>query len=128
MDPELFFPHVNNALRPEVEEICAHCPVYDACLDWALHYEDRGYWAGTTALRRAKLRERRGIKLERLEYRPAPRDPCGTPGGYQRHRRHNEEPCSRCREAWNRNWEMRRAEKREAERVEAEERPPEGLR
>jgi hypothetical protein len=42
--------------------------------------------------RKSAERRRRGV--------PAHVDPCGTPAAYQRHRRHLEEPCDACQEAW----------------------------
>jgi WhiB family transcriptional regulator, redox-sensing transcriptional regulator len=60
-DPELFYP-VGTAgpAQQQVDAakaICAHCPVQNACLDWALRVgEAHGVWGGTTPEERRWLR------------------------------------------------------------------------
>lgn len=51
--------------------------------------------------------------------RPGPSQPCGTPGGCQRHYRHDERPCEPCRLAWREDQNRRRAEEKQ-QREEAE--------
>ena len=132
MDPALFHPGQREQISAEVVDTCAGCQVRADCLDHALRFETHGYWAGTTAHQREKLREARGIVLERLEYRPFPKDVCGTSGGWQRHRRRGEDPCGLCREAWARyNQPVKRAwraRKRETDTTEAEEQASTGVR
>ena len=47
------------------------CPVLNACLTWALHREDHGYWAGTTPKMRRALRKELGIEYCEHIYLPA---------------------------------------------------------
>jgi WhiB family redox-sensing transcriptional regulator len=60
-DPELFFPHMYNlTCKDQIEEakqICASCPMREACLDWAVERTDLdGLWAGTTPMDRRRIR------------------------------------------------------------------------
>ncbi|WP_443055527.1 WhiB family transcriptional regulator [Streptomyces sp. NBC_00690] len=59
-DPELFFPITG--LGPEAEQvdrakqICARCPVADACYDWARSTGQRsGVWGGVNATQRRSV-------------------------------------------------------------------------
>lgn len=77
-DPELFFP-VGSAgpasgQIAEAKQICARCPVREACLEFALRTgQNYGIWGGLTEDERRKLRRRR---------RAAARPPgAGQPGG-----------------------------------------------
>ena len=50
VDPNMFFPDKGGSTRP-VERICNHCPIQEACLDWALGWEVAmgsmdGIWGG----------------------------------------------------------------------------------
>lgn len=98
MDGNLFYPH-SGQVDPQAVEACARCPVAEDCYQHALRFEDRGYWGGTTAQQRERLREAFGIKLERTEYRSLPLEACGTAAGYRRHLRRHEEPCGACKDA-----------------------------
>jgi WhiB family transcriptional regulator, redox-sensing transcriptional regulator len=49
-----------------VKRVCDGCPVKDLCLDWALHHEDHGIWAGTGPTERRVMRRERGISLRTL--------------------------------------------------------------
>jgi hypothetical protein len=42
--------------------------------------------------------------------------PCGTMAAYTRHRRHGEKPCESCRQAAARDWQDRRAARKNAHR------------
>lgn len=44
-------------------DICRACPVKDACLEHALHWEHFGIWGGITERRRSAIRRMRGIKV-----------------------------------------------------------------
>jgi WhiB family redox-sensing transcriptional regulator len=99
MDSNLFYPQSGQMPRDEAIDACGKCEVSDECLAYAIKYEDRGFWAGTTGSERASLREALQITLERRPYQIWPRDPCGTYGGYQRHRRAGEEACAICKDA-----------------------------
>lgn len=48
-------------------KICNECPVKAMCLEWALHHEDWGIWAGTIPSERARMRRELGIRLESPE-------------------------------------------------------------
>lgn len=37
------------------KRLCANCPIQDACLEFALIYEEQGIWAGTTDLEREHM-------------------------------------------------------------------------
>lgn len=43
-----------NALR----SICARCPIWSACLSYAMENEDYGVWGGMTSVERFSLRNR----------------------------------------------------------------------
>jgi WhiB family redox-sensing transcriptional regulator len=47
---------------------CGRCPLLDACLEWALHRERWGYWAGTTADQRRHMRRNLGITVVEPQY------------------------------------------------------------
>jgi WhiB family redox-sensing transcriptional regulator len=60
IDPEVFFPAADEEAEP-AKEICAVCPVRQACLEHALTTREReGVWGGTTERERRRLvRQRR---------------------------------------------------------------------
>jgi WhiB family transcriptional regulator, redox-sensing transcriptional regulator len=63
-DPDLFFPIAGGApsARQEAKalRICAHCPVRQECLDFAVRTgETHGIWGGTTADERIRVRRKR---------------------------------------------------------------------
>jgi WhiB family redox-sensing transcriptional regulator len=70
IDEELFFPvdsfghHVPDHVPDLTAAICDDCPVNSECLDWALHHEREGIWAGTSQEQRARLRKPLGIVLD----------------------------------------------------------------
>lgn len=98
VDMNVFYPPrfdgapVNRALA-----FCAACPVVAECLDLALRTADEwGVYGGKTPAERMAIRRERGMVT------PGPRptlQPCGTEGGYRRHRRAGEPACERCRAA-----------------------------
>jgi|LakMenEpi03Aug12_release.lakeMendotaPanAssembly.Ray.scaffolds.fasta_scaffold886794_2 WhiB family redox-sensing transcriptional regulator len=51
-DPEMFFP---SDFQQELQalSLCHTCPVKKECLVWALFYEEKGIWGGTTERMRA---------------------------------------------------------------------------
>lgn len=51
-------------VSPEVVARCSRCPVREECLEWAVAHEEYGFWGGTTARERARMRSRRGISLQ----------------------------------------------------------------
>ena len=60
IDPEVFFP-ASDEDADEAKEICAVCPVREACLEHALASREReGVWGGCTEReRRRMVRQRR---------------------------------------------------------------------
>lgn len=54
-DPEVFFPEKGGANRT-AKAICAACPVFDLCRDYALTHDEYGVWAGMSE------HDRRGSK------------------------------------------------------------------
>ena len=63
MDTEIFFPEDNGpAAKAEAVHICSTCTSADKCLDYALHNDVQGIWAGTNEYERKKIRRDRGIK------------------------------------------------------------------
>jgi WhiB family redox-sensing transcriptional regulator len=61
VDPVVFFPDDDDDLAFEAKEICATCPVREACLESAIATrEKQGVWGGYTARERRRLvRQRR---------------------------------------------------------------------
>jgi WhiB family redox-sensing transcriptional regulator len=69
-DPELFYPASGTTDSPEARkalQICADCPVREACLEDALARRERhGIWGGTSPEQRvAMLRARRNLAARR---------------------------------------------------------------
>ncbi|MDF9874815.1 WhiB family transcriptional regulator [Cellulosimicrobium cellulans] len=114
----LFYPPEairSEAGRGELEAaavaVCQPCPVRAACLEYAVaNREAHGVWGGTTETERATL-------LHPVADPTAPTRPrrgparCGTPSGYARHRRRDEEACDACRTAVAADVRARRARK-----------------
>ena len=60
IDPEVFYPETDEDAG-EAKEICAVCPVLEACLEHALAFREReGVWGGATERERRRIiRQRR---------------------------------------------------------------------
>jgi WhiB family transcriptional regulator, redox-sensing transcriptional regulator len=63
VDPELFFPIGNTGPAllqiDEAKQVCAHCKVAEACLQWALESgQDAGVWGGLSEDERRALKRR----------------------------------------------------------------------
>ncbi len=58
-DPDAWFA-VGGGVTQQVRRVCANCEVRDACLEWALDHDERGYWGNTTREERLKMIEQRG--------------------------------------------------------------------
>ena len=92
----------------EVRLMCDTCPVEQECLEYALHYEQYGYWGGATSNERTRMRKSLNIRINDIyvqqpKNRPAQNattitDVCGTPGttGWRAHKKRNEAPCDAC--------------------------------
>lgn len=80
LDVSIFFAEIGERYV-EAKKVCAVCPVFHECREWAIAHESDGFWGGTNE------RQRRKIRLERqIQYRkPFFRSECGTEQGYQRH-------------------------------------------
>lgn len=59
LDTSLFFPESESDAGP-AKEVCAQCPVREACLEFALLTRQHdGVWGGLTETERRRLRRRR---------------------------------------------------------------------
>jgi WhiB family redox-sensing transcriptional regulator len=59
VDPDIFYP-VSDEEAEDAKEICAICPVQQACLEWALtRRESDGVWGGATERERRRIIRRR---------------------------------------------------------------------
>ncbi|HEX5097489.1 MAG TPA: WhiB family transcriptional regulator [Acidimicrobiia bacterium] len=59
VDTDIFFP-VSDADAGPAIEICANCPVREACLEWALEFRPSdGIYGGLTPIERHRLIRRR---------------------------------------------------------------------
>lgn len=116
-DPEVFFPLPGDrATAAKAREICARCPVIEACLTAALREEGGrshstrfGIRGGKSPNQRHRLYKQRRAEEEAKAVSSPVTDPaqpkqrrvakCGTRSGYLRHRRNNEVACDACRAA-----------------------------
>src|SRR6266702_2808507 len=107
-DPELFFPEKGGSTR-EAKQVRAGCPVTAECLAFALEHQERfGIYGGLSE------RERRRLPGQaRRRYAPRPIRH-GTRGGYDTHRRRDEEPCGPCRAAASDEWARVKQRRRSA--------------
>ena len=66
-----FYGHEDGSrgLSLQAIRLCAACPVSPDCLDYAMKFEDHGYWGGTTAKKRREARERLGTRVQRPQWR-----------------------------------------------------------
>lgn len=62
-DPEVFFPERGSVDQSHLaKSICAQCPFKTPCAEYALHFDIRGIWGGTSEEDRRKIGKARGIK------------------------------------------------------------------
>ena len=99
LDPELFYTERHTPLKARLA--CEVCPVQEQCLEYALQYEEYGYWAGTTRRQRTTLRKKLGIQLTELSasWHKSKHLIHGTESGYQWEVRLGIDTCIDCREA-----------------------------
>lgn len=45
-----------------MQRLCDHCPLRQACLEYAMENAVAGFWAGTTYADRERVRQRRNVK------------------------------------------------------------------
>ena len=96
----MFHPGRGEMADPAVYRLCASCPVREECLEHALHHEDAGIWAGTSAKQRRTMRSEAGISLRSMNSLLYDAMVHGTPAGYVAHKRRGTEPCDECRHAY----------------------------
>ena len=64
VDVNLFFPDSTvqeQSIVKAMERMCVECPIYQQCLEYALHVKVDGIWAATTPNQRKLMRRRMGI-------------------------------------------------------------------
>jgi hypothetical protein len=54
-DPDMWFAAESTTERAVLERICSTCPVFTECLDHAIAYDEKGFWAGTTRIDRHEI-------------------------------------------------------------------------
>jgi len=55
-DKEIFFPPASAQVPPAAVMVyCGQCPVWNACLQWAIKNDEIGVWGGTTEYQRRQL-------------------------------------------------------------------------
>lgn len=63
-ESDLFFQeYPTNKQLAEMQNICSTCPILKQCLNWSVHQEEFGFWAGTTAEERADIRRRLKVNV-----------------------------------------------------------------
>jgi WhiB family redox-sensing transcriptional regulator len=65
---DAFFPDKGGSAEKNTGGICNTCPVKQQCLDHAIKHEEFGYWGGTNASQRQKIRIQLGIELIDIDY------------------------------------------------------------
>lgn len=64
MPADFYYPQADTGTIPQILlAMCQVCTSYYDCMEWALHHEKDGIWAGTTATQRIAMRRSRGITL-----------------------------------------------------------------
>lgn len=118
VNPDAFYPTATQHSDPAATELCNTCPIIDDCLQWALHHEAWGVWAGTFPEQRQAMRKRSNILLEPVPNnlepatpRRAPTPECGTLAAAQRHQARGEPIDAQCRNRLNE--QLRRRRKKE---------------
>jgi hypothetical protein len=104
-----------------VRQACGACEVSAECLDWALHHELVGYWAGTSGRQRERLRRERGVSYVPLSVgddSDGGVQSHGTDASYRRHVRRQEDACAPCLAA-HRAYDRERKERRKWRDAEA---------
>ena len=59
-----FFPR-GAGVNQETRDMCAGCPVREACLQWALDNDEYGFWGGTSTEERAHMLGKQRSKWRR---------------------------------------------------------------
>jgi len=111
LTPNLFHPEPGDSrVTLHAKQVCAECPVADACLQYALdNGMDDGVWGGKTP------GERRPRNRRNIDIRVYPIREHGVSAGYGAHLRRREPPCEACRLAHNQRVnEYKKSQKRES--------------
>ncbi len=90
-DPDAPFASEGSDEEAAFIAVCEGCPVREACLRYALDFDDVGVYGGLTR------KQRRLVQAEIAGRKDVA--PCGTDRAYHRHRRRGERPCEECRKA-----------------------------
>lgn len=63
-DPDAFFAegHFPN-LNIQLKRICSSCEMLDPCREYAIRFEDIGFWGGLGPGERRRIRREQGIKI-----------------------------------------------------------------
>lgn len=127
---QMFYPlRQGDRPHPLARKTCMSCPVIEECAEWAIHYEEDGFFANMMPLERNRKRRERGIYVRkdsdilayhgRYKKRPSKAQECGTYRMYRQHVRLGDEVEAKvyggcgCLEAWTEEMERRRAIKLE---------------
>jgi len=87
VDPELFFPERgDNTISKVAKAICAECPFKKPCAEYALHFEIRGIWGGTSEQDRNVLARKRGITRRVVVSLDMIKEPSETPAAQAKRR------------------------------------------
>ena len=78
MDINLFFPEEGASVSAEAREACAKCLVVEQCLDWAIKYEQHGFFGAMSPQQRQRERAAKRIAL----YSPQMNVPAMMPYSY----------------------------------------------
>lgn len=74
IDTEVFYPDLYEAFQysayavKTIKNLCGSCKHQVDCLEWSLHHEGYGLWAGYSERERRVIRKQRGIVLQLPEY------------------------------------------------------------
>ena len=113
-----FYPTSGESPTGAVVAACEGCPVREQCLDHALRHELYGYWAGTSARQRWRLRGELGVAYVALYDDQKTGEPRhGTQRAWRRHGALGEDACFACEE-WHAR-DLRRRQLARARRAEA---------
>jgi WhiB family transcriptional regulator, redox-sensing transcriptional regulator len=67
VDPAMWFPDKGEGSAQAIA-MCAHCPLVEPCLDYALYNTVKGVWGGTNEAQRRRIQRARGITPAHLEF------------------------------------------------------------
>lgn len=63
-DPEAFYPEQHHPAHDvQLKRICDACEMLVECRDYAIWFENLGYWGGLSPAERRRIRRERGITI-----------------------------------------------------------------